>query len=891
MARKPKDHSPDANPGPPEKSHLTPKDIKALLSGAPHFLLEKGKHGRWYPQVIFPWDEQNPIIQHMWDRKALPHASFTLSTLHAHLPVPDDWTVKGGVPIQVADWRRRTGAVNRATFDVGIFEVPNMLSNNGKEPGTVGFRHFLELSVADAIRYVPEKPKTLPSIQQLSNMGATAAFGLMEGYHKPYSQCQSGVVYDRHALICEGPEAWKRIGVRDINLRYLVQRLEHLRNVRREILTEGSTKTILDIESPRELHDSLHTHFLHPHPPNELIERHPQSVKSQIKTLSLVLATPGAWINFSLPEWRFRVGQVLWEASLHCDGDCLDPDSSNDKVPGDILITSGMERKWLLIQLLLSAELLLRLDAFVRVGMLYDPHGGHITIPELRHFERLREGKLNWDLIVVRRFLNSLDITCPSPQPASPGGPRSRSSGTKPPEKSRRFPLLDSITRRSSSPPIPDLQSAWDCELSSSHVRLQLEGLYVFAENLGWPKLDALKATMELKLGDINNPALPRLVVDDSRGQEKISKEMLLAKEDMYTQSPSRRRVKLCSSGDPQSKTLGWISRSWLSGFVIPGEGISHLLMATLLENDADAFAQLGSIANLYGGFVYGGRSWWSKACVVGRVLSCSAGAKTCMGWISSDMMPRDVNTGELFKRGWLELAVEEVPRISSRPRIKHGAKLSMESTPLGTGDLTAEAFTLPVDTPEPSATEVNIEGLTLSVNDYGPNGYGITPAEPSMSFSIADAHTGVSTTVWFPLKYNVRFISAHECCPPLGVASRTSDREKDETQPTRHMSKYTRLPGHPLHISYRYKYVSLDSLSNTPAPQPSPSADQAPEIIVIDARGNRDRETFARAWCAAVGCHAIISRSGGTRVTCCVACSIRQARAIDAMVVVRVSE
>ncbi|KAJ5447473.1 hypothetical protein N7445_002294 [Penicillium cf. griseofulvum] len=896
MVCKSKDYSPDANPGPPEKSHLTPKDIKALLSGAPHFLLEKGKHGRWYPQVIFPWDEQNPIIQHMWDRKALPHASFTLSTLHAHLPVPDDWTVKGGVPIQVVDWRRRTGAVNRATFDVGIFEVPNMLSNNGKEPGTVGFRHFLELSVADAVRYVgPEKPRPLPSIQQLSNMGATAAYGLIEGYHKPYSQCQSGVVHDRHTLICEGPEAWKRIGVRDINLRYLVQRLEHLRNVRRDILIEESTKTILDIESPRELYDGLHTHFLQPHPPNEMLERHPQSVKSQIKTLSIVLSSPGAWINFSLPEWRFRAGQVLWEASLHCDGDCLDPDSSNDKVPRDILIRSGMERKWLLIQLLLSAELLLRLDAFVRVGMLYDPHGGHITIPELRNFEKLREGKLNWDLIVVRRFLNSLDITCPPLQPASPGGSRSKSSGTKSPEKSRRFPLLDSITRRS-SPPIPDLQSAWDCELISSHVQLQLEGLYVFAENIGWPKLDALKASMELKLGDPNNPVLPPLVVDDRRGREKASKEMLLAKEDMYTRSPSRRCVKLCSSGDPQSKTLGWISRSWLTGFVIPGEGISHLLMATLLENDADALAQIGSIANLYGGFVYGGRSWWSKACVVGRVLSCSAGAKTCMGWISSDTMPRDVNTGEIFKRGWLELAVEEVPRISSRPRIKHGAKLSMESTPLGLGDLTAEAFTLPTDTPEPSATsEVNIEGLTLSVNDYGlPNGHGITPAEATMSFSIADARTGVSTTVCFPLKYNVRFISAHECCPPLGVASRKSDREKDETQQTtRHMSKYTRLPGHPLHISYRYKYVSLDSLSNTPAPQPtSQSVDaQAPEIIVIDARGNRDRETFARAWCAAVGCHAIISRSGGTRVTCCVACSIRQARAIDAMVVVRVSE
>ncbi|KAJ5171014.1 uncharacterized protein N7500_003797 [Penicillium coprophilum] len=717
-------------------------------------------------------------------------------------------------------------------------------------------------------------------------MTATAAFDLMEGYNKSYSQCQSGVVYDRHRLICEGSDAWKRIGVRDINLRYLVQRLEHLGNLRHEVLAGRTKKTILDVESPHELHSSLHSHSLYPHPPHEMLEHHPQSVKSQIKTLSIVLATPGAWINFSLPEWRFRAGQILWEACPHGDGDCLDPDSNHDKVPRDILIRSGMERKWLLIQLLLSAELLVRLDAFVRVDMLHDPHGGHVTINELREFEKLREGKLNWDLIVVRRFLNSLDITCPPPQ----SGP---SSGSR--EKPRRFSLFSSLTRRSSSPPVPDLQSAWDCELSSSHVRLQLEGLYVFAENIGWPRLDALKATMAFKLGDPNNPVLPTLVVDSKWGREKISKETLLAKEDMYTRNPCRRRVKLHSSGDPQSKSLGWISRSWLSAFVIPGEGISHLLMATILENDAEALAQLGSIANLYGAFIFDERSWWSKACVVGRVLSCSKGARTCMGWISSDILPRDVNTGELFKRGWLEFAVEEVPQTSSRPRIKHGAKLSIESTPLGIGDITAEAFTLPMENPEPGAAlDVKIQALTMSVDDYGPSdGNGITAAEASMSFSIKDS-VGVSTTVCFPLRYNVRFVSAHECCPPLGVASRKSDRENSDNQPTRPVSKYTRLPGHPLHISYRYKYVSLDSLSNTPAPQPpSQNADaaQTPEIIVIDARGSRDREMFARAWCAAVGCHAIISRFGGTRVTSCVACSIRQARAIDAMVVVRVSE
>ncbi|CAG8884378.1 unnamed protein product [Penicillium nalgiovense] len=295
MAAKTKDNPPGANPSPSEES-LTTKDIKAMLSGAPHFFLEKGKHRRWYPQVIFPWDEQNPVIQHI--------------TLHAHLPLPDDWAVKGGVPIQVLDWRR-TGATNRATFDVSVFEVPNMLSNNGKEPGTVGFRHFLELPVADAIRYTgPEKPRNPPYLQQVPTMAATVAFDLMEGYSKPYSQCQSGAVYDRHRLICEGPDAWKRIGVRDINLRTLVQRLEHLRKFRHEMLTDGSTKTILDVESPRELHEILHTQFLHPRPPpTDVIKGHPQSVKSQIKTLAIVLATPGAWINFSLPNGAFGQGR------------------------------------------------------------------------------------------------------------------------------------------------------------------------------------------------------------------------------------------------------------------------------------------------------------------------------------------------------------------------------------------------------------------------------------------------------------------------------------------------------------------------------------------------------------------------------------------------------
>lgn len=883
---------------------LTKNDVKALLSGAPHFLLEKGKHGRWYPQVVFPWDEHNPSIQHLWDQKPLPHASFTLSTLHAHLPVPDDWTVKGRVPIQLHDWRQ-TGGPKRATFDVGIFEVPNMLSNNGREPGTVAFRHFLELAVADLVRYNgTAEPRPPPSLRRISSLPATEAFALIEHYNDPYSQCRSGAIYDRHRLIRDGPSAWKRIGVRDINLRSLVNRLNHLRQFSHDMLLDGSTETILDIDSPQELLHTLYTHFLHP-PPRaiELKSSHPQSLKFQIRTLTVVLSTPGAWIDFSLPEWRFRAGQVLWEPPPHEDGDCIGPKMCGDGSSRESWVNPGMERKWLLIQLLLSAELLLRLDAFVRVGMSHEPHGVQITEQELRDFDKLLNGKVNWDLIVVRLFLDSLDISCASSQSESP------SDCSRPPDKPRRFSLLETFTRRGSSVSHDDLRSAWECNLSSSHVRQQLEGLYVFAENIAWPRINALTAIMKSKLGSSENPILPWVRTGDSPRPDKTPKDiptMTLAKEEMYTRQPSRRLLKLrtprSETGDPhEAEDLGWISRSWLSGFVIPGEGISHLLMVTLLENDPDAIKQLGPTINLYGGFVYTGRSWWSKECIVGRVLSSSEGAKTCMGWINSDIVPRDATTLEPLQKGWFEVPVDEVLGSSSKARIKQGGRVAMESTPLGMGDITAEAFTIPKDVAKTTAT-VDLKAMHMCVNGHRtPNSQDIMVAEEtSISFSVSSAGLTSPSMISLPLKYNVRFISAHECRPPLGspcYPNPSSSPEKDQSTTSR-LYHCTRLPGHPLHRSFPCQNVPLAALADMSAPpgvsrSSMPSATRGteslsnPVVWVIDARGDRTKEIFARAWCASVGCHAIIGRSGRT----CVACCIREARAVDVQVVVRVGD
>ncbi|KAJ5699134.1 hypothetical protein N7462_001139 [Penicillium macrosclerotiorum] len=894
------------------KSSLTKKEVKALLSGAPHFMLERGKHGRWYPQVIFPWDEHNPSIQRMLDRKPLPHASFTLCTLHGHLPVPDDWAVKGGVPIPLQDWRR-TGAPKRATFDVGVFEVPNMLANNGKEPGTIGFRNFLELSIADVQQYTgPEEPCQSPSMQRVSSLPATEAFELMDHYNKPYSQCLSGAVFDRCKLIRDGPSAWKRIGIRDINMLYLVQRLDQLRQLRLDVLRNGSTITVLDVETPNELHSILHTHFLYPHPPPaDLMPGHPHSLKSQIKTLATVLATPGAWIDFSLPEWRFRAGQILWEVPPHADGDCLDPSSYEAGTSKQPWINSGAERKWLLIQILLAAELLFRLDAFVRVGMLHDPHAGQIPPYELQHFDKLREGKVNWDLIFVRRFLDTLDISCGKvPSTLSPLDGSPVASTGKMTIKSRRFSLFDSISRRIYSTSNSDVLGPWEYQISSQHVRQQLEGLYVFAENIGWPNIDALRTAFQRLLKEDTNLFRPIINIDGSCKPEISSGtlfKMPLARQEMYNRSRSRRCVKLRSTHpDDQDlhamENLGWISRSWLSGLVIPGEAISHLLIGTLLENTPDAIERLGPFVNLYGGFLFRGRSYWSKASIVGRVLSGLDGAQTCMGWVGSDVLPRDAFTLQPLEPGWFEIKMQKAMRSSSgKSRIKQGGKLALESTPLGTGDITASAFTLPVDpaASSPAATltttapVVRLDMLTLSVRT--PSKRGITISDQaSLSFSLraGDAITLLPTTISFPLKYNVRFVSAHECRPPLGFTSHHHDCSgADEDPPqtaTSSWAPYKRLPGHPLHQSFPYRYIPFESVTQCLPPQKaSLTPSSLPEVLVVDARGCRAKETFVRAWCASVGYHALIGRVGRT----CIACCVREANAIEVMVVVRVGE
>ena len=886
------DHSSVSNPD------MLDKDLKILFSGAPYFFLESGKHGHWYPQVIYPWDDHDPSIQNMWDRRPLPHSSYTLATLHAHLPIPDGWVVKGDTPINLSNWRI-TGSPKRGTFDIGVYEVPNMLSRNGREPGSVGFRHFLELRVADAVAYTgPEIPKERPELKNIDSMPSTEAFELMERYNAPYSECGDGTVHDRKKLLCDGPPAWKRIGLRDISLKSLVDRLEKLRKIRYEALYSETSKTILDADSLRELYHTLFKEFLH-HPPRfmKVEEGEHHSIKSQIKVLTIVLATPGAWLNFSLPEWRFRVGQVLWEAPPHLDGDCLEPTSceESNRRPW---IDSGLERKWLLIQMLLAGELLFRLDAVIRLGFLHKSDDLAVTQQDVQYFDELRNGKVNWDLIMVRRFFDSFSVGyVPLTEGAGSPLPQDKNG------KNSRFHFFENLAHKLTTTVTPDTRSARECELNPFHAQKQLTGLLVFAENIGWPGMETLKSFIKSKVEekDLSEAGANMCSCDDDTA--KRYRELKLGRNEMYSRSLSRRLVLLnIPHGQkevPSMGTGGWITRSWLSGFVAPGKGIDLILMATVLENDPEAIRVLGPLANLFGGFSYKGRSWWSSECIVGRVLASLDNTEDCMGWSSNAVVPRNASTSEDLENTWFEVLVKDPPGRSKKPRIKQGHKVASHSTPLGIGEISLESFSLPVDEPPhtESNTTIDFQALTFKPKkeEHPEDKQMFVSTESSISFGISSDSTKSPTTISLPLTYNIRFITSQPCRPPRGLASTPCSPYSSDGPDQKHVTaprEHTRLPGHPLHKSYCYKYIPLESLPETPRPhKPAPEKEDTGlrryEVNIVDARGSSTKETFARAWCAYVGSHAIIGRAGRT----CLACCIREAQALDVAVVIRVGD
>jgi hypothetical protein len=115
-------------------------------------------------------------------------------------------------------------------------------------------------------------------------------------------------------------------------------------------------------------------------------------------------------------------------------------------------------------------------------------------------------------------------------------------------------------------------------------------------------------------------------------------------------------------------------------------------------------------------------------------------------------------------------------------------------------------------------------------------------------------------------------------------------------------------LNAHPLHTSHKYKIVSATDVLDTnfvlpftphvytlPASSPPTSPREEKEdgmptgeddvVLVLDARASNDLQLLARSWCAENGFHAVVGRVGRT----CLACCIREAKALGVNIVIRV--
>ena len=829
---------------------LNRDDVRHLFAGAPHFMLEKGSHGRSFPQVFFPWDKSLDVAD-LQGRRWLRHESFALSTLHAHLPVPDelDWQPTSMGPYKKAD------AWKRPAFELGIFESPNMLGMDGKEPGTVGLRHFLEMPVADRLRTPKQTMDAISSHPiDFSKMSTIEAMKVLQVQEGAPATGKHAARQDRLQLINGGPHAWKRVGIREISMQSITNRLARISSWHDEVVAAGWRVTVFDKQDCQTLQEELLTSFLFP-PEHVSMVAGPQSIKQQLEVLYKVLTTPGAWIDFSLTDSRLRLGQILWEVLPQG----AEKQSKDQPAP-------GMERWWLLVQILLSVELVLRLDAALRLGLAEHTGEYHISTEDIHHFNKLRNRKLDWDLVLARRFLDYFEVV-PAPDRLSEVAPVHRSNMPR---------LLSRFSHRSAEATgVIGIDGIWDTRILPRRPKSQLDGLLRFARFVDWPDIDMFESRMRQELNE--KSLATHSFLETTYGMPICGGSVCST-----MSNPDTVELEPATENCPG----GWLSRSWLTGLVLPGYTSCHLLISTLLENNPQALAEIGNTALLHGGFILNGRSWWSKACIVGRVIAPSEGVSECMGWISTPGLLLVNRLGVRLPSRWVNVEAAQTPALREKSRIHDGAQVSIESSPLGTGQgkVVADEFSMPGLGLAHCGSESQITVREVVLQETPPRAVSHAkrpidePLKASVHFTMKMIGEPSTSEASLRLIHDVYFVTAHPCRPPHGHAVHTSPRS--DVHPSHEHGES--LPSHPLHDSYKYVLkAARDLLSATPPNH----ADRKEAVWIVDATTSRGNGIFVRAWCSQVGRHAIVSRVGRT----CLSCSIREAKAIEVGVIVRV--
>ena len=906
-------------------------------------MLEAGRRHRYFPQSYFPFTSPLDITD-LQDRMYLKHESFALCSQHAHLPIPYEINY-GDIKqehIHVMDQDRSMSPMRspgaeitsptgerihttlshtpegretsrRPMFDMGIYERPNMLSLQGVEPGTIGMRNFLELPVADGlVTHGREehggKDSDIGSDVRASgiDLDKTPAFEAFKVLAHEEGSAKIGKhapMQDRVEIVKGGPKAWRRIGVRGITMRSITERLEQVGTLRNKIVDKGWRYTILEEIGADALGKQLFGEFLYP--PGKigagsLSSSHGEGdLKVQIEALVKVLTTPGAWLDFSLPAERLLFSQNIYTREV-----------KGEDVQG---IKAEEKRRWGLIQLLLALELVIRLDAALRKGVASHSKDLPISSEEIHHFNKLRNLKVDWDLLVSRRWL---DLCYAKRMPKEIHGQEEEQGVTRPQEQHSAsiFGRMKHSLSFDKGREDPD-NTDWDVAILPRQSKVMGEGLLRFGADIGWPQqsLDAIRESFIKKLRDSSKEEKEEML---ARGVETLD----------HPHVPQHAMDKSTVELRPATeKTLGGpLSHAWLGGLVLPGYITCDLLMCTLLENDPGALGKLGIISHPRSGFVLDGRSYWSKTCIIAGVLACMEDGKERMGWVGLPEGVGPVNEElESFGDGWRVINAEPPPNLREGDRIYDGEALSKESSPLGEGHgkVTSREFSMLTDhILDDLGPKCEVRNVELMLNKKGGNETNGAEYNASVGFQVVEGGQrigeGDMKQMRLPLKYGVHFIGAHPCRPPHGhigvqspapegkganeILGRPTTAESGATLSTTategtpsHSSHHPKhkhaehLPAHPLHKSYKYIVKSIAEIIELGENDwlPFPMDKEAGSVWIVDARGSWEREVLLRAWCAKVGRHAIVSRVGKG----CLGCAVREARGLEVGVIIRI--
>ncbi|KAK3389016.1 hypothetical protein B0T20DRAFT_91859 [Sordaria brevicollis] len=754
---------------------LSDSEIEKLFSGAPQYFDRSEGHytGAPHPSVAFPWDEELEI-RDLTDHTQIEDRAWTCVSAWPH--------ITRDIQPDRSRAQRCSEKKRRAHFYPRCRERPSMLSMGGLEKGSMGFQAALELNVADALKEDQWGFESLAS--------------------RPRA-----IVEARQRMLTS------KDGLRHMDETLIFEQL--IKNGKRYSEQHPRERRLSS-----ELYNELFLQILHP-PTKVLDHRDPYSLSVQIAALVKVLAAPNVWIDFSLVEWRIRLGQLLWGTP---DEDQVD-DGASFKT-SDPVSDVTEERYWLLLQILLACELLVRLDAITEGDELGIES---INPAEIHKFEKDANTTVKWSLHLARAWLENIEIVKTDPPS---------------PEQEKPVGWLATLTKRMSIARDTGSHHHKDHHgpvyaIRGRHVERQVYGLKHFATRLRWPDIDIYASKISENCRavtegtQLNTPlASPLSRADSHRSSYFTSHD--LHRPAAPKREPSRRRTISAAL-----HSAGWLSKSYVSGLMLPGDGICHFLMATLLENDPEAMARLGTMANLCGGFVYSGRSFWSTSCIVGRVLAAGKGSAECMGWISSEITPRGL------EEGWVNIDVEEpeedVLGINKKARI--WAKLAVESDSNVLGDADPSSvlpadFIIPFENvykgKTPPTLLIELDALKLGASIDSAHS---TPADDSaatpfselsrpaqirtypaeISFAVTDLDTYQTKQHTFSLAKDVNFVTAHPCVPSSHVKILRSPSsptiQQVDLSGRGAAGKAVSVVGHPLHKSYTYTALHLSEL------------------------------------------------------------------------------